>query len=98
MGRSAAFKNVCQLIRRAASSRVTVLLQGETGVGKEVVARGLHLSSDRADKPFVAVNCACIPPDLIEAELFGVEKGAFTGAVQSREGKFERARGDDLSG
>jgi transcriptional regulator with GAF, ATPase, and Fis domain len=73
-----------------------VLLQGETGVGKEVVARGLHLSSDRADKPFVAVNCACIPPDLIEAELFGVEKGAFTGAVQSREGKFERAQGGTI--
>ncbi|MBA4501487.1 sigma-54-dependent Fis family transcriptional regulator [Marinobacterium marinum] len=91
VGQSSAFKNVCQLIRRASSSRVTVLLQGETGVGKEIVARGLHLSSDRADKPFVAVNCACIPPDLIEAELFGVEKGAFTGATQSREGKFERA-------
>ncbi len=91
VGQSGAFKNVCQMIRRASTSRVTVLLQGETGVGKEVVARGLHQSSDRADKPFVAVNCACIPPDLIEAELFGVEKGAFTGATQSREGKFERA-------
>nr|WP_067291125.1 sigma-54-dependent Fis family transcriptional regulator [Marinobacterium profundum] len=91
VGRSSAFMNVCQLIRRASSSRVTVLLQGETGVGKEVVAKGLHLSSDRADKPFIAVNCACIPPDLIEAELFGVEKGAYTGATQSREGKFERA-------
>jgi len=96
VGRSGAFKNVCQLIRRASSSRVTVLLQGETGVGKEVVARGLHQSSDRADKPFVAVNCACIPPDLIEAELFGVEKGAFTGATQSREGKFERANGGTI--
>jgi DNA-binding NtrC family response regulator len=96
VGRSGAFKNVCQLIRRASSSRVTVLLQGETGVGKEIVARGLHLSSDRADKAFVAVNCACIPPDLIEAELFGVEKGAFTGAVQSREGKFERAHGGTI--
>jgi len=96
VGRSGAFKNVCQLIRRASSSRVTVLLQGETGVGKEVVARGLHQTSDRADKPFVAVNCACIPPDLIEAELFGVEKGAFTGATQSREGKFERANGGTI--
>lgn len=96
VGRSAAFRNVCQLIRRASSSRVTVLLQGETGVGKEVVARGLHESSDRADKPFVAVNCACIPPDLIEAELFGVEKGAFTGAHQSREGRFERAHGGTI--
>lgn len=96
VGRSGAFKNVCQLIRRASSSRVTVLLQGETGVGKEIVARGLHMSSDRADKAFVAVNCACIPPDLIEAELFGVEKGAFTGATQSREGKFERANGGTI--
>ncbi|KEA65359.1 Positive regulator of phenol hydroxylase [Marinobacterium lacunae] len=91
VGRSGAFRNVCNLIRRASTSRVTVLLQGETGVGKEVVARGLHESSERADKPFVAVNCACIPPELIEAELFGVEKGAYTGATQSREGKFERA-------
>lgn len=96
VGQSGAFKNVCQMIRRASTSRVTVLLQGETGVGKEVVARGLHQSSDRADKPFVAVNCACIPPDLIEAELFGVEKGAFTGATQSREGKFERAHGGTI--
>lgn len=91
VGHSGAFKNICHLIRKAAKSRVTVLLQGETGVGKEVVARGLHTSSDRAEKSFVAINCACIPPDLIEAELFGVEKGAFTGATQSREGKFERA-------
>lgn len=91
VGHSAAFKNVCHLIRKASKSKVSVLLQGETGVGKEIVARGLHTTSDRADKPFVAVNCACIPPDLIEAELFGVEKGAYTGATQSREGKFERA-------
>ncbi|NVK43569.1 MAG: sigma-54-dependent Fis family transcriptional regulator [Oceanospirillaceae bacterium] len=96
VGQSPAFKQVCNLIRRASSSRVTVLLQGETGVGKEVVARGLHESSDRCDRPFVAVNCACIPPDLIEAELFGVEKGAFTGATQSREGKFERANGGTI--
>ncbi|SER18126.1 DNA-binding transcriptional response regulator, NtrC family, contains REC, AAA-type ATPase, and a Fis-type DNA-binding domains [Amphritea atlantica] len=91
VGHSAAFKNVCHLIRKASKSKVSVLLQGETGVGKEVVARGLHTTSDRANQPFVAVNCACIPPDLIEAELFGVEKGAYTGAIQSREGKFERA-------
>ncbi len=91
VGRSGAFKNVCQLINKASKSKVTVLLLGETGVGKEVVAKGLHASSDRADSPFVAVNCACIPPDLIEAELFGVEKGAYTGATLSRAGKFERA-------
>ena len=91
VGRSDAFKTVCQLISKASKTRVTVLLQGETGVGKEVVAKGLHMSSDRKDGPFVAVNCACIPSDLIEAELFGVEKGAYTGATHSREGKFERA-------
>ncbi|WP_417227511.1 sigma 54-interacting transcriptional regulator [Amphritea sp.] len=91
VGHSAAFKNVCHLIKKASKSKVSVLLQGETGVGKEIVARSLHGSSDRASQPFIAVNCACIPPDLIEAELFGVEKGAYTGASQSREGKFERA-------
>lgn len=96
VGRSGAFKNVCQLIKKASKSKVTVLLQGETGVGKEVVAKGLHMSSDRSGHPFVAVNCACIPPDLIEAELFGVEKGAFTGATSSREGKFERANGGTI--
>lgn len=91
VGRSGAFKNVCQLVRKACKSKVTVLLQGETGVGKEVVARGLHVASDRRDNSFIAVNCACIPPDLIEAELFGVVKGAYTGASQDRIGKFERA-------
>jgi len=91
VGQSPSFKQVCHLIQRASSSTITVLLQGETGVGKEVVARGLHQTSERADKAFIAVNCACIPPDLIEAELFGVCKGAYTGATQSREGKFERA-------
>lgn len=96
VGQSQAFKDVCRLIQRASSSTVTVLLQGETGVGKEVVARGLHQSSDRSEEPFIAVNCACIPPDLIEAELFGVRKGAYTGATQSREGKFERAQGGTI--
>jgi transcriptional regulator with GAF, ATPase, and Fis domain len=96
VGQSEAFMQVCQLIRKASQSRATVLLQGETGVGKEVVARGLHNASDRANKAFIAVNCACIPPDLIEAELFGVEKGAFTGATVSREGRFERANGGTI--
>lgn len=91
VGRSSAFISVCQLIAKASKTKVSVLLQGETGVGKEIVAKGLHASSDRADGPFIAVNCACIPSDLIEAELFGVEKGAYTGATHSREGKFERA-------
>ncbi|MBS7661060.1 sigma 54-interacting transcriptional regulator [Pseudomonas lalucatii] len=96
VGRSTSFRHACQLLQRAAQGPVTVLLQGETGVGKEIFAKGLHLSSARARQPFIAVNCACIPADLIEAELFGVEKGAFTGAHASREGKFERAHGGTL--
>ncbi|GGB87293.1 sigma-54-dependent Fis family transcriptional regulator [Marinobacterium zhoushanense] len=91
VGRSPGFQQICALLDKAAVSRVTILLQGETGVGKEVLARQIHRYSERANEPFIAVNCACIPPDLIEAELFGVEKGAYTGATQSREGKFERA-------
>lgn len=71
-------------------------MQGETGVGKEVLARYIHHDSNRSEQPFVAVNCACIPHELIEAELFGVEKGAYTGATQSREGKFERADGGTI--
>jgi len=96
VGRSSRFRHASQLLQRAAATPVNVLLQGETGVGKEIFAKGLHLASARAGKPFIAVNCACIPPDLIEAELFGVEKGAFTGATVSREGKFERAHGGTL--
>lgn len=96
VGRSRAFKDACNLIARAASSKVTILLLGETGVGKEMQARNIHRASDRANNPFVAVNCACIPHDLIEAELFGVEKGAYTGAHAAREGKFERANGGTI--
>lgn len=97
IGRSENFLHVCKLIHKAASvSKVTILLTGETGVGKEVLARNIHRTSDRAKNNFVAVNCACISPDLIEAELFGVEKGAYTGATQSREGKFERAHGGTI--
>jgi len=96
VGQSKAFKDACNMIAKAASSKVTILLLGETGVGKEVQARNIHHASDRAEQPFVAVNCACIPPDLIEAELFGVEKGAFTGAHAAREGKFERAHNGTL--
>ncbi len=96
VGVSKPFKNALQMVTKASDSKVSVLLLGETGVGKEVMARGLHRSSDRAKKPFVAVNCAAIPADLIESELFGVSKGAFTGAVQSRPGKFERADGGTI--
>jgi len=91
VGSSKPFKHALEMVTKASDSKVSVLLLGETGVGKEVLARAVHITSDRADKPFIAVNCAAIPPDLIEAELFGVEKGAYTGANQSRMGRFERA-------
>jgi DNA-binding NtrC family response regulator/predicted hydrocarbon binding protein len=91
LGQSEGFKAVCNLAKKASSGKVSVLLLGETGVGKELVAKGIHENSKRSDKPFVAVNCAAIPPELIESELFGVEKGAYTGATQSRAGRFERA-------
>lgn len=91
IGESIAYRKVCDLLKKAAGSKVAVLLQGETGVGKEAFARGIHEASLRQEQLFIAVNCACIPPDLIESELFGVEKGAFTGATQTRIGKFERA-------
>ncbi|KWR85123.1 phenol degradation transcriptional regulator PoxR [Cupriavidus sp. IDO] len=96
VGASAGFRAAWGLLERAASSNVTVLLLGETGVGKERFAQALHGISTRADKPFVAVNCAAIPDELIESELFGVEKGAFTGAHQARAGRFERANGGTL--
>ena len=91
IGQNAKYKEACDKIDRAAQGKVSVLLLGETGVGKEVIARSVHLRSKRAEQPFVAVNCAAIPSELIEAELFGVEKGAYTGAMQSRPGRFERA-------
>jgi len=91
VGCSPKFLEVRELLSRAAPNRVTVLLLGETGVGKDMFAKAVHQGSPRRDKPFVAVNCAAIPKDLIEAELFGVEKGAYTGADQSRPGRFERA-------
>lgn len=96
VGRSKQFREACRLLRKAADSRVSVLLQGETGTGKELFARGVHQNSKRRAKPFIAVNCACISPTLLEAELFGVEKGAYTGATSSRPGRFERADGGTL--
>jgi DNA-binding NtrC family response regulator len=84
------------MLRRVADTRATVLFLGESGIGKEVCARTLHRISKVSEGPFVAVNCAAIPEQLIEAELFGVEKGAFTDATKSREGRFERAHGGTL--
>lgn len=96
VGQSAAFLAALDLVKHAAPTRVAVLLSGETGVGKERFAKTLHQMSQRADGPFVAVNCAALPADLIESELFGVEKGAFTGANVARAGRFERAHGGTL--
>lgn len=96
IGSSATFRTAVGLLHKAAPTRVAVLLSGETGVGKERFARALHRMSPRADRPFVAVNCAALPAELIESELFGVDKGAYTGATGSRAGRFERADGGTL--
>ena len=96
VGVSPGFRAAFDLLRSAANSAITVLLLGETGVGKELFARWLHDNGPRAKQPFIAVNCAAIPHDLIEAELFGVEKGAYTGAHHARAGRFERAHGGTL--
>src|SRR5207302_1332502 len=89
-------EKVIQQIKQVADSPLTVLVQGETGTGKELVARAIHQLSARRDKPFVAVDCGAIPDTLIESELFGYEKGAFTGAHQRKEGQFQRAEGGSL--
>jgi DNA-binding NtrC family response regulator len=96
VGVSTAFKASFELLKSASDSAITVLLLGETGVGKEMFARWLHDNGPRSKGPFIAVNCAAIPHDLIEAELFGVEKGAYTGAQLARAGRFERANGGTL--
>lgn len=89
-------KQLLQLARRVASSDSTVLISGESGTGKEVLAQYIHNNSPRADKPFIAINCAAIPENMLEATLFGHEKGAFTGAYTSAPGKFEQANGGTL--
>jgi transcriptional regulator with GAF, ATPase, and Fis domain len=91
IGRSAAMQEVVEQIRLIAPRRSTVLITGETGTGKEVAARAIHLASGRGARPMVSVNCSALPENLLEAELFGHTKGAFTGAVQARAGKFEQA-------
>ena len=96
VGISAGFGAAMHLLRKAADSRATLLFVGETGVGKEVFARLAHRMSARRDEPFIAVNCAALPETLIETELFGVVKGAYTGASKSRQGRFERADGGTL--
>ncbi|CAI07889.1 Phenol-degradation regulator [Aromatoleum aromaticum EbN1] len=96
IGTSPGFRAALELLSQAAASPISVLLLGETGVGKELFARALHEMSTRRDRPLVAINCAAIPHDLVESELFGVEKGAYTGALVSRPGRFERADGGTL--
>ena len=91
LGRSAAIRSVLEVVERVAPTDATVLVTGETGTGKELVARAIHDRSERADGPFVAVNCASLAEGLLESELFGHEKGAFTGAVRQRKGHFEAA-------
>jgi len=96
VGVSAPFIAACHHIQRVAPTDATVLFTGETGVGKEIFANTVHRVSKRSEQPFVAVNCAAIPETLIESELFGIERGAYTGAVKSRPGRFERAEGGTL--
>ena len=96
VGRSPALQKVFQIIGRLSGSELNVLIRGETGTGKELVARALHRHSRRANGPFVAINSAAVPADLLESELFGHERGAFTGAQQQRTGRFEQADGGTL--
>ncbi|MCF6192846.1 MAG: sigma-54 dependent transcriptional regulator [Kangiellaceae bacterium] len=96
VGQSDAMSNARKLIEQVASSEATVLILGESGTGKEIAARGLHDLSDRANNPFVPINCGAIPAELLESELFGHEKGAFTGALVTRKGRFELADGGTI--
>jgi transcriptional regulator with GAF, ATPase, and Fis domain len=96
VGASAGFNAVANLVKRVGATDSTVLFRGESGVGKERFARALHSVSRRREQAMVSINCAAIPPDLVEAELFGVEKGAYTGADRARPGRFERAHGGTL--
>jgi two-component system nitrogen regulation response regulator GlnG len=96
LGHAPAMQDVFRAIGRLSQSHATVLINGESGTGKELVARALHRHSPRADKPFIAINTAAIPKDLLESELFGHERGAFTGAAATRHGRFEQAEGGTL--
>jgi transcriptional regulator with GAF, ATPase, and Fis domain len=96
VGESTALKDILARVEKVAATTTTVLLRGETGTGKEMVARAIHINSDRGHQPFVAVNCAALPTELLESELFGHEKGSFTGAIAQRKGRFELAHGGTI--
>jgi len=96
IGRSAVLTEVLRLVERAGPTDKSILIQGETGTGKELIARALHRASQRADKPMIVINCAALPETLLESELFGHEKGSFTGAVNAKQGLFELADGGTL--
>jgi two-component system response regulator PilR (NtrC family) len=96
IGKSKKMQEVYDLIEKVAASRANVLVAGESGTGKELVAKAIHYNSERRDKPFIAVNCGAIPENLLESELFGHEKGSFTGAIQQKAGLFEVANGGTL--
>src|SRR5580658_7923373 len=96
VGESALLKSALQEVNLVAPTDATVLILGETGTGKELIARAIHGRSNRSSRPFIRVNCAAIPPSLIASELFGHERGAFTGALQRRLGRFESADGGTI--
>ena len=96
IGKSELIQKIYGLIERVADTSATVLIQGESGTGKELVARALHYSSNRKNGPFISINCAALPEALLESELFGHEKGSFTGAISQRQGRFELANGGSL--
>ena len=96
VGESESMRAIGRLIEEVANSDVTVLIEGESGTGKEIAARSIHLQSQRREQPFISVNCAALPEQLLEAELFGHVKGAFTGALSTRPGRFQQAEGGTL--
>ncbi|MDC4224272.1 MAG: sigma-54 factor interaction domain-containing protein [Candidatus Manganitrophus sp.] len=96
IGRSPVMKDIYRELIRVSQSKATVLLRGESGTGKELIAKLIHENSPRAHKPFIKVNCAALSETLLESELFGHEKGAFTGAIQMRKGRFELADGGTI--
>jgi two-component system NtrC family response regulator len=96
IGKSKAMRQIYEIIEKVAQTRATVLVTGESGTGKELIARAIHFNSPRRDKPFISVNCSALPESLLESELFGHERGAFTGAYAQRKGRFELAHGGTL--